>query len=40
MYPLHDREKFAIRLSLITTRPFVVLTTTAIITAVQAVLGD
>lgn len=36
MYPLHDREKFALRFVLITTAPFVILTTIAIIMAVQA----
>lgn len=40
MYSLHDREKFAIRLVLITTGPFAVLTTIAITMAVQAALGD
>lgn len=37
MYSLHDREKFALRLALITTVPFATLTTIAI---VLAALGD
>ena len=36
MYSLHDREKFMIRIVLISTAPFAVLTTIAIIMAVQA----
>lgn len=40
MYSLHDREKFALKLVLITTVPFVILTIIAIIMIVQAALGD
>ena len=40
MYPLHDREKFALRLVLFTTVPFAILTAIAIIKAVQSALGD
>lgn len=40
MYSLHDREKFALKLVLITTVPFAVLTAIAILMAVQAALGD
>lgn len=40
MYSLHDREKFALRLVLITTVPFATLTTIAIVRAVLAALGD
>lgn len=40
MYSLRDREKFAIRLVLITTVPFAFLTTVAIVMAIQAALGD
>lgn len=40
MYSLHDREKFAIGLVLITAVPFAILTVIAIIMAVQAALGD
>lgn len=40
MYSLHGREKFALRLVLISTVPFAILTTIAIIMAVQAALGD
>lgn len=40
MYSLHDREKFAILLVLISTVPFALLTTIAIIVAFQAALGD
>lgn len=40
MYSLYDREKFAIRLVLISTIPFAILTIIAIIMAVQAALGD
>lgn len=36
MYSLHDREKFALKLVLITTVPFASLTAIAIIMAVQA----
>lgn len=40
MYSLHDREKFAILLVLISNVPFALLTTIAIIVALQAALGD
>lgn len=40
MYSLHDGEKFALGLVLISTVPFIILTTIAIIMAVQAALGD
>lgn len=40
MYSRHEREKFALKLVLITTVPFAILTTIAIIMAVQAALGD
>ena len=36
MYSRHDREKFALRLVLISTVPFAILTTIAIIAALQA----
>lgn len=40
MYSLHDREKFALKLVLITTVPFAILTAIAILMAIQAALGD
>lgn len=40
MYSQHDKEKFAFRLVLIFTAPFAILTTIAIIMAIQAALGD
>lgn len=41
MYSHQDKDRFATAIVLITTVPFVVLTTTiAIIMAVQAALGD
>ena len=36
MYSLHDREKFALRLVLISTVPFAILTTIAITAAIPA----
>lgn len=40
MYSHQDKDRFAIRLVLITTVPFAILTTIAIIMAIQAALGD
>lgn len=36
MYSLHDREKFSLRLVLISTVPFAILAAIAIIEAIQA----
>ena len=40
MYSHQDKDRFAIRLVLISTVPFAVLTAIAIAMAVQAALGD
>lgn len=40
MYSHQDKERFALKIALISTVPFAILTTIAIIMAVQAALGD